>query len=54
MNSYSSYKEVATFLTHFISRKHNEHLLWVTCYASIGDPKKNKKQFLPQGNVSVQ
>lgn len=33
MKGYSSYREAATFPVHFISRKCNEHLLWVKCYA---------------------
>lgn len=33
MKAYSAYREAATFPTHFISRKCNEHLLWVKCYA---------------------
>lgn len=33
MKGYSSYRKAATFPTHFISRKCNEHLLRVKCYA---------------------
>lgn len=40
---YSSYREAVTFPTHFISRKYNEHLLWVKCYLGIGNPRKKKK-----------
>ena len=52
---YSSYRAAATLPTYFISRKCNEHLLWAKCFMlGIGNPKKNEKQCLPQGNSTVQ
>lgn len=52
---YSSYRAAATLPTYFISRKCNEHLLRAKCFMlGIGDPKKNEKQYLPQGNSTVQ
>lgn len=48
---YSSSRAAATLPTYFISRKCNEHLLWAKCFMlGIGNPKKNEKQCLPQGN----
>lgn len=40
MKGYSSYRKAATFPTHFISRKCNEHLLRVKCYARHWEPQE--------------